>query len=161
MPKSLKHEVCLSQVLKDEDKRRLYDQVSRPSSLHVGPDAFEQAASGGGPDGPGGPFGSGFGNPFEDIFGMNDVFNCGVLVCPQIFMQNGPFRLQTTCSHCGGSGKLVKVREDPVFRRDKANIHVDTVLSVTQVYRAAMLGGTVQVPTLTGDAVLKVCRIQL
>lgn len=35
--------------------------------------------------------------------------NCGVLVCPQIFMQNGPLRLQTTCSHCGGSGKHVKV----------------------------------------------------
>ncbi|XP_038973555.1 chaperone protein dnaJ GFA2, mitochondrial-like [Phoenix dactylifera] len=52
------------EVLKDEEKRSLYDQV--------GPDAFEQAASGGGP---GGPFGgAGFGNPFEDIFsggGMN------------------------------------------------------------------------------------------
>ncbi|CAL9170169.1 unnamed protein product [Musa hybrid cultivar] len=244
------------EVLKDEDKRRLYDQV--------GPNAFEQAASGGGPDGPGGPFGSGFGNPFEDIFGMNDFFknvfrdtdygrqdvkvsleisfmeavqgctktvtfqapvNCnacgGTGVPPgtrpetcrpcrgsgMIFMQNGPLRLQTTCSHCGGSGKhvksfcksckgqrvvggtksvkvdvmagvddnetikmyrsggadpesnqpgdlyvTIKVREDPVFRRDKANILVDTVLSVTQ----AMLGGTVQVPTLTGDVVLKV-----
>ncbi|XP_009391041.2 chaperone protein dnaJ GFA2, mitochondrial isoform X1 [Musa acuminata AAA Group] len=244
------------EVLKDEDKRRLYDQV--------GPNAFEQAASGGGPGGPGGPFGSGFGNPFEDIFGMNDFFknvfrdtdyggqdvkvsleisfmeavqgctktvtfqapvNCtacgGTGVPPgtrpetcrpcrgsgMIFMQNGPLRLQTTCSHCGGSGKhvksfcksckgqrvvggtksvkvdvmagvddnetikiyrsggadpesnqpgdlyvTIKVREDPVFRRDKANILVDTVLSVTQ----AMLGGTVQVPTLTGDVVLKV-----
>ncbi|XP_065042321.1 chaperone protein dnaJ GFA2, mitochondrial-like isoform X3 [Musa acuminata AAA Group] len=45
----------------------------------------------------------------------------------------------------------IKVREDPVFRRDKANIHVDAVLSVTQ----AILGGTIQVPTLTGDVVLK------
>ncbi|CAL9192365.1 unnamed protein product, partial [Musa hybrid cultivar] len=46
----------------------------------------------------------------------------------------------------------IKVQEDPVFRRDKANIHVDAVLSVTQ----AILGGTIQVPTLTGDVVLKV-----
>ncbi|XP_064991431.1 chaperone protein dnaJ GFA2, mitochondrial-like [Musa acuminata AAA Group] len=45
-----------------------------------------------------------------------------------------------------------KVQEDPVFLRDKANIHVDAVLSVTQ----AILGGTIQVPTLTGDVVLKV-----
>ncbi|XP_038975890.1 LOW QUALITY PROTEIN: chaperone protein dnaJ GFA2, mitochondrial-like [Phoenix dactylifera] len=246
------------EVLKDEEKRSLYDQV--------GPDAFEQAASGGGP---GGPFGgAGFGNPFEDIFsgggGMNDFFKnifrdrdfggqdvkvsleisfmdavqgctktvafqtavpCGACdgtgVPPgtrpetcrpcrgsgMIFMQNGPFRLQTTCSHCGGSGKTVKnlcksckgqrvvrgtksvkldvmpgvddnetikiyrnggadpeggqpgdlyvtikVREDPVFRREKADIHVDAVLNVTQ----AILGGTIQVPTLTGDVVLKV-----
>ncbi|KAG8094065.1 hypothetical protein GUJ93_ZPchr0012g21937 [Zizania palustris] len=124
-----------------------------------------------------------------------------------IFMQTGPFRMQSTCTQCGGSGKTVKefcksckghkvvpgtktvrldivpgtddgdiikvarsggadpdgscpgdlyvtfkVREDPVFRREKGDIHVDTVLNVTQ----AILGGTVQVPTLTGDVVLKV-----
>nr|CAD1830954.1 unnamed protein product [Ananas comosus var. bracteatus] len=124
-----------------------------------------------------------------------------------IFIQTGPFRMQSTCSQCGGSGKTVKdfckscrgrkvvqglksikldvmpgmddndtlkiprcggadpegnqpgdlyvtlkVREDPVFRRDKADIHVDAVLSITQ----AILGGTVQVPTLSGDVVLKV-----
>lgn len=46
----------------------------------------------------------------------------------------------------------IKVREDPVFRREGSNIHVDAVLSVTQ----AVLGGTIQVPTLTGDVVLKV-----
>ncbi|CAN1224481.1 Chaperone protein dnaJ GFA2, mitochondrial [Linum grandiflorum] len=46
----------------------------------------------------------------------------------------------------------IKVREDPVFRREGSNIHVDAVLSVTQ----AILGGTIQVPTLTGDVVLKV-----
>ncbi|KGN45156.1 chaperone protein dnaJ GFA2, mitochondrial isoform X1 [Cucumis sativus] len=46
----------------------------------------------------------------------------------------------------------VKVREDPVFKREGSDIHVDTVLSITQ----AILGGTVQVPTLTGDVVLKV-----
>ncbi|CAL9074257.1 unnamed protein product [Musa textilis] len=115
-----------------------------------------------------------------------------------IFMQTGPFRLQTTCSRCGGFGQTVKslcklckgqkvvrgtksvkldvmavyrsgggdpdtrqpgdlyvtikVREDPVFFRDKANIYVDAVLSITQ----AILGGTIQVPTLTGDVVLKV-----
>ncbi|GFQ08221.1 chaperone protein dnaj [Phtheirospermum japonicum] len=46
----------------------------------------------------------------------------------------------------------IKVREDPVFRRDGADIHVDAVLSISQ----AILGGTIQVPTLTGDVVVKV-----
>ncbi|KAG6484924.1 hypothetical protein ZIOFF_053449 [Zingiber officinale] len=241
------------EVLKDEDKRRLYDQV--------GPDAYEQAASGSGPDGPG-PFGTGFANPFgfgmedlfKDIFGNRDYggadmkvsleisFMEAVLGCKKtvvfqapvncescggsgvppgtrpetckpckgsgmVVSQNGPFMLQTTCSSCGGSGKTVKslckmckgnrvvkgtksvkvdvmagvddnetikmyrsggadpesnqpgdlyvtikVREDPVFRRNKANIHVDAAISVTQ----AILGGTIQVPTLTGDVVVKV-----
>ncbi|KAH9620350.1 hypothetical protein KSS87_013722 [Heliosperma pusillum] len=47
---------------------------------------------------------------------------------------------------------IIKVREDPVFRREGSDIHVDAVLSITQ----AILGGTIQVPTLTGDVVLKV-----
>ncbi|KAJ6852196.1 chaperone protein dnaJ GFA2, mitochondrial-like [Iris pallida] len=249
------------EVLKDEEKRSLYDQV--------GPDAFEQAAQGGGP-GPGGPFGGAGFNPFEDLFngggggGMNDFFKnifrerdfggedvkvslelsfmeavqgctknlsfqaavaceaCGGAGVPpgtkpetckpcrgsgMIVMQQGPFRFQSTCSHCGGSGKTVKnlcksckgqrvvrgtksvkldvmpgiddgetikvyksggadpegsqpgdlyvtikVREDPVFRREKADIHVDAVINITQ----AILGGTTQVPTLTGDVVLKI-----
>lgn len=244
------------EVLKDEEKRSLYDQV--------GHDAFEQASSGGGPSG--GPFGGagGFHNPFEDMFGGSDFFKSifrdrdaggqdikvsleisfmeavqgctktlsfyadvpcetcnGTGVPPgtrpetcrncrgagMTFMQQGPFRLQTTCSMCGGSGKMVKnvcksckgqkvmkgtktvrvdvmpgvddndtlkihrnggadpeggqhgdlyvtirVREDPVFRREKADIHVDAVLNVAQ----AILGSTIQVPTLTGDVVLKV-----
>ncbi|KAG9150711.1 hypothetical protein Leryth_008150 [Lithospermum erythrorhizon] len=46
----------------------------------------------------------------------------------------------------------VKVREDPVFRRERSDIHVDAVLSITQ----AMLGGTIQVPTLSGNVVVKV-----
>ncbi|KAL5560501.1 hypothetical protein UlMin_036712 [Ulmus minor] len=46
----------------------------------------------------------------------------------------------------------IRVREDPVFRREGADIHVDAPLSITQ----AILGGTIQVPTLTGDVVLKV-----
>ncbi|GAB4832620.1 hypothetical protein Ancab_006638 [Ancistrocladus abbreviatus] len=46
----------------------------------------------------------------------------------------------------------IRVREDPVFRREGSDIHVDAVLSITQ----AILGGTIQVPTLTGDVVLKV-----
>ncbi|KAB5520528.1 hypothetical protein DKX38_024847 [Salix brachista] len=45
-----------------------------------------------------------------------------------------------------------QIREDPVFRREGSNIHVDAVLGITQ----AILGGTIQVPTLTGDVVLKV-----
>ncbi|KAF3665073.1 putative protein -like protein [Capsicum annuum] len=47
---------------------------------------------------------------------------------------------------------VFKVREDPVFRREGSDIHVDAVLSITQ----AILGGTIQVPTLTGDVVVKV-----
>ncbi|KAL1561978.1 Chaperone protein dnaJ gfa2, mitochondrial, variant 2 [Salvia divinorum] len=47
---------------------------------------------------------------------------------------------------------VLKVKEDPVFRREGADIHVDTVLSITQ----AILGGTIQVPTLSGDVVVKV-----
>ncbi|KAJ4969399.1 hypothetical protein NE237_016100 [Protea cynaroides] len=250
------------EVLKDEEKRQLYDQV--------GPDAFEQAAAGGGPGGPYG--GAGFGNPFDDFFGggggggvggFNDFFKnfyqrgfggqdvkislelsfmeavqgctktvtfqaavpcdaCGGTGVPpgtrpetckpcrgsgMIYMQKGPFRLQSTCTHCGGTGKTVtsfcksckgdrvvrgsktvkldiipgiddnetlkksrfggadpdgnqpgdlyvtiKVQKDPVFRREGSDIHVDAELSVTQ----AILGGTIQVPTLTGDVVLKV-----
>ncbi|MED6210088.1 hypothetical protein PIB30_060807 [Stylosanthes scabra] len=55
----------------------------------------------------------------------------------------------------GQTGDLyvtIKVREDPVFRREGSDIHVDAVLSMTQ----AILGGSIQVPTLTGDVVLKV-----
>lgn len=53
------------------------------ASQQVGPDAFEQACSGGGSDG---PFrGSGFGNPFEDLFsgagGMNDVRIICRIIC--------------------------------------------------------------------------------
>ncbi|KAL8542370.1 hypothetical protein ACS0TY_003293 [Phlomoides rotata] len=48
---------------------------------------------------------------------------------------------------------MIKVREDPVFRREGADIHVDAVLSISQ----AILGGTIQVPTLTGNVVVKVC----
>ncbi|KAM7265024.1 hypothetical protein ACFE04_002707 [Oxalis oulophora] len=54
--------------------------------------------------------------------------------------------------HAGDLYVNIRVREDPVFRREGANIHVDAVLGITQ----AILGGTIQVPTLTGDVVLKV-----
>ncbi|KAJ7949122.1 chaperone protein DnaJ-like [Quillaja saponaria] len=54
--------------------------------------------------------------------------------------------------HPGDLFVTIKVREDPVFRREGSDIHVDAVLSITQ----AILGGTIQVPTLTGDVVLKV-----
>ncbi|KAL5714933.1 Chaperone protein dnaJ gfa2 [Ranunculus cassubicifolius] len=47
---------------------------------------------------------------------------------------------------------ITSVRRDPVFRREGSDIHVDAVLSFTQ----AILGGTIQVPTLNGDVVLKV-----
>ncbi|KAG6424577.1 hypothetical protein SASPL_114995 [Salvia splendens] len=47
---------------------------------------------------------------------------------------------------------MIKVKEDPVFRREGADIHVDTILSITQ----AILEGTIQVPTLSRDVVVKV-----
>jgi molecular chaperone DnaJ len=49
------------EVLKDDDKREIYDQL--------GPEAFERHASGGDPAGQGFPQG----NPFGDIFG--DIFD--------------------------------------------------------------------------------------
>ncbi|KAK9170164.1 hypothetical protein Syun_002304 [Stephania yunnanensis] len=203
------------EVLKDEEKRSLYDQV--------GHSAFEEGAAAGG--GPGGPFGGGFGNPFEDIFGggggMNDVsvelsFMEAVQGCSKTVTFNTtlpcedcggtgvpPGTRPETCKACRGSGMsfcksckgervvagmktvridvvpgiddnetikiprsggadpdgnqpgdlyvTVKVQEDPVFRREGPDIHVDAVLSVSQ----AILGGTIQIPTLTGDVVLK------
>ncbi|KAK3136212.1 hypothetical protein QOZ80_5BG0429800 [Eleusine coracana subsp. coracana] len=46
----------------------------------------------------------------------------------------------------------IKVREDPIFRREGNHVHVDAVLSIAQ----AVLGGTVSVPTLAGDVSVKV-----
>ncbi|KAJ3671430.1 hypothetical protein LUZ60_007509 [Juncus effusus] len=46
----------------------------------------------------------------------------------------------------------IKVRKDPVFRREGKDIHVDAVLSIAQ----AVLGGSVTVPTLTGNVSVKV-----
>ncbi|XP_022959723.1 chaperone protein dnaJ GFA2, mitochondrial-like [Cucurbita moschata] len=235
------------EVLKDEDKRRQYDEV--------GHEAFSQQDHHGGFPGEGfDPFsgmfrGFDFSNIFRQNFGGEDIkvtleisfmeavqgcrknvaFNaavpcdtCGGSGVPpgtrpetcrrckgsgMTYMQTGPFRMQATCSQCGGSGKIVsnfckscngervvrrlksvkvdvmagiddnetmkvfrsggtdpdgnqpgdlyvtiKVREDPVFKREGSDIHVDAVLSITQ----AILGGTIQVPTLTGDVVLKV-----
>ncbi|XP_062204381.1 chaperone protein dnaJ GFA2, mitochondrial-like isoform X2 [Phragmites australis] len=46
----------------------------------------------------------------------------------------------------------IKVRDDPIFRREGNHVHVDAVLSIAQ----AVLGGTVSVPTLTGNVSVKV-----
>ncbi|KAG6557408.1 hypothetical protein Mapa_000677 [Marchantia paleacea] len=46
----------------------------------------------------------------------------------------------------------LRVADDPIFRREGADIHLNTSISFTQ----AILGGEVQVPTLTGDVLLKV-----
>lgn len=240
------------EVLKDDEKRSVYDQV--------GHEAFVHQQTNGGPGHEGG-----FGNPFQDIFNMENIFNfrdifrnrmsgqdvkvavelsfmeavqgctksvtfqtelpceaCGGEGVPpgvkpekcrrckgsgMEFIQSGFMSINQTCRQCGGTGHIItnwcksckgarvvkgsksvkldimpgvdnnetlkvfrsggadpdgnqpgdlyvtiKVREDPVFRREGANIHVDSVLSVTQ----AILGGTIQVPTLTGDVVLKV-----
>uniref|UniRef100_A0A0E0MK43 J domain-containing protein n=1 Tax=Oryza punctata TaxID=4537 RepID=A0A0E0MK43_ORYPU len=124
-----------------------------------------------------------------------------------IFMQRGIMSIETTCSRCGGSGKIVKnfcktckgeqlvkgkksvkldimagiddndtmkvfgkggadvernkpgdlyvtikIREDPVFRREGNHVYVDAIISIAQ----AVLGGTVTVPTLTGNVSVKV-----
>nr|XP_043621048.1 chaperone protein dnaJ GFA2, mitochondrial-like isoform X2 [Erigeron canadensis] len=47
---------------------------------------------------------------------------------------------------------FIKVRDDPIFRRKGAHIYVDATLNITQ----AILGGVVNVPTLTGDVNIKV-----
>ncbi|KAI3869377.1 hypothetical protein MKW92_034979 [Papaver armeniacum] len=224
------------EVLKDEEKRSVYDQV--------GHEAFEN----GGGRNPFPDFNPGGTNPF-DIFdfirpnpvGGEDVTiplelsfmeavqgcsktvtfktsvkceTCGGSGVPpgtkpetcrpcrgsgMIYMQQGPFRLQTPCAHCGGTGKsvkslcksckgqrvvkgpktvkidvmagiddsetlrvyrrggsdpdghqhgdlyvAVKVCKDPIFRREGPDIHVNASLSINQV------------PTLTGDVVVKV-----
>jgi molecular chaperone DnaJ len=47
---------------------------------------------------------------------------------------------------------LTQVLNDRIFRREGADVHVDVPISISQ----AVLGGRVQVPTLTGDVVLKI-----
>ncbi|RZC83129.1 hypothetical protein C5167_045915 [Papaver somniferum] len=234
------------EVLKDEEKRSVYDQV--------GHEAFEN-------DGGRNPFdfNPDGRNPFDDILNIfrtrPDIFGgedakvplelsfmeavqgcsktvtfktslkcetCGGSGVPpgtkpetcspcrgsgMIYMQQGSFRFQSTCAHCGGTGKsvkslcksckgqrvvkgpktvkidvmagiddsetlqyyrrggsdpnghrhgdlyvTVKVRKDPIFRREGPDIHVNASLSINQ----AILGGTIQVPTLTRDVVVKV-----
>jgi len=46
----------------------------------------------------------------------------------------------------------IQVANDPVFRRDGADVHVDKKISFTQ----AMLGGKVEVPTLNGKTEVKI-----
>uniref|UniRef100_A0A7I4C5Q5 Uncharacterized protein n=1 Tax=Physcomitrium patens TaxID=3218 RepID=A0A7I4C5Q5_PHYPA len=46
----------------------------------------------------------------------------------------------------------IRVQPDKVFKREGADIYVDIPIPFTQ----AILGGSVQVPTLTGDVVLKI-----
>ncbi|XP_024536460.1 chaperone protein dnaJ GFA2, mitochondrial [Selaginella moellendorffii] len=46
----------------------------------------------------------------------------------------------------------VEVKPDPVFRREGADVHVDVPITLVQ----AVLGGTIEVPTLTGSVMLKV-----
>ncbi|CAK8575056.1 unnamed protein product [Lathyrus sativus] len=54
--------------------------------------------------------------------------------------------------HSGDLYVTIKVREDPVFRREGLDVHVNAVLSFTQ----AILGATIEVPSFTGNVMLKV-----
>ncbi|KAJ6830152.1 putative chaperone protein DnaJ [Iris pallida] len=54
--------------------------------------------------------------------------------------------------HPGDLFVTIKVRNDPIFRRECNDIHVDAAISVTQ----AKLGASIRVPTLTGDVTVKV-----
>lgn len=58
-------------------------------------------------------------------------------------------------SRGGPAGHLyvqIEVASDPFFRREGSNVHVDVPISVAQ----AILGGTVTIPTLKGQAELKI-----
>ncbi|XP_074591547.1 chaperone protein dnaJ 1, mitochondrial isoform X1 [Curcuma longa] len=55
-------------------------------------------------------------------------------------------------AHPGDLNIKLKVGKDPVFTRDGADVYVDTHISFTQ----AILGGKVEVPTLTGKTELKI-----
>nr|POF06148.1 chaperone protein dnaj 1, mitochondrial [Quercus suber] len=55
-------------------------------------------------------------------------------------------------SQCGNLFIKLKVAADPVFTRDGADIYVNSNISFTQ----AILGGTVDVPTLSGKTQLKI-----
>jgi molecular chaperone DnaJ len=60
--------------------------------------------------------------------------------------------------HGGPTGHLyvgINVDPDPFFKRSKTDIHVDIPISVAQ----AILGGSVIVPTLTGEVELKVSHL--
>ncbi|RXH73923.1 hypothetical protein DVH24_016745 [Malus domestica] len=59
------------------------------------------------------------------------------------------------CLSCRGVGIVEGVRqvdEDPIFSRDGADLYVDSSISFTQ----AILGGTVEVPTLSGKIEVKI-----
>ncbi|KAL2612003.1 hypothetical protein R1flu_023695 [Riccia fluitans] len=232
------------EVLKDDEKRAMYDQV--------GPDAYDQAAGGGGPEGFEG-FHRGYGGfdvneVLNSFFGVGAARRSSVKVAVSLSFQEavhgcaknvvfrtrvpcqtckgtgippgaktynckscggtghkrfnkGPFTFDATCERCDGVGKYtdekcptcrgpgtvkttkqvtvdvppgvengmtmkvqgeggngadlfveLQVSDDPIFRRDGADVHVNSTISFTQ----AILGGEVQVPTLSGDVSLKV-----
>ncbi|XP_068637227.1 chaperone protein dnaJ 1, mitochondrial isoform X2 [Aristolochia californica] len=54
--------------------------------------------------------------------------------------------------HSGNLYIKLKVSEDPIFKRDGADIYVDSHISFTQ----AILGGKVEVPTLSGKIQVKI-----
>ncbi|WOK94329.1 chaperone protein dnaJ 1, mitochondrial [Canna indica] len=55
-------------------------------------------------------------------------------------------------AHPGNLNIKLQVEKDPVFERDGADIYVDTQISFTQ----AILGGKVEVPTLSGKTEVKI-----
>ncbi|CAI0476501.1 unnamed protein product [Linum tenue] len=108
------------QVLKDEEKRSLYDQVGHEAFEHQGDNGFQ----------PGG--GAGFEHPFGDFFRMDDLefwmhpFSGGEGVPPgvkpqickrckgsgttmQVFTQKGFFSVQHTCNQCGAQVNCIEL----------------------------------------------------
>ncbi|PWZ44423.1 Chaperone protein dnaJ GFA2, mitochondrial [Zea mays] len=92
------------EVLKDNDKREIYDQL--------GPEAYERQASGGDPGGPGFPRGNPFGDIFGDIFdnayrGGQDVkvsVELSFMEAVQGCRKTITYEADTFCGTCNGSG---------------------------------------------------------
>ncbi|KAM2493013.1 hypothetical protein PS1_044490 [Malus domestica] len=92
--------------------------------------------------------------PCDSCYGRGYPLNSKTKVCPTCRgigrVTVPPFT--STCSTCKGSGQIIKVDEDPIFARDGADLYVDSNISFTQ----AILGGTVEVPTLSGKIEVKI-----
>ncbi|KAK2992080.1 hypothetical protein RJ640_023463 [Escallonia rubra] len=92
--------------------------------------------------------------PCDSCYGLGHPVDAKTRICPTCegvgSVTIPPFSAR--CSTCKGSGKIIKVAEDPVFARDGADIYVDSNISFTK----AILGGNVEVPTMSGKTQVKI-----